>query len=164
MSGTKYAKHADQGPLLRESVTRPHGSSAGASAPPALHEQLNFSVQYGLPEYVSFMWQHAGFLIRRRRIGMLASYWLLSKSTSAAMHFVLQGRSRRMYDFTVDEHGIIRACGTGVTLVPWADVQAIRRYSRGFLLVLLRGTLPIPYRCLSASQTAVMDAITARLR
>jgi len=160
-------------PLRRESVS-PAASridsplsdlpALGASSAPS-PDQLHFTVRYALPEYVSFMWQHAGYLIRRRRIGRLASWWMLSKSTSAAaMHFVAQGRARHLYDFTIDEHGIVRASGTGVTLVPWADVSAIRTYTRGFMLVLKRGTLPIPYRCLSSAQAGAMQAFAATVK
>ncbi|MDQ1919879.1 YcxB family protein [Massilia pseudoviolaceinigra] len=121
--------------------------------PAAAPETVQFSVRYSLPEYVSFMWQHAGYIIRRRRIGTLATYWMQTKSTSsAALHFVTQGRSRNTYEFTIDTHGIVRASGSGVTLVPWGDVCSIRRYSRGFMMVLKRGTLPVPFRCLNAAQ------------
>lgn len=138
--------------------------AAPASGAPQAGE-LHFTVRYALPEYVSFMWQHAGYLIRRRRIGRLASWWMLFKSTSAAaMHFVIQGRSRHLYNFTIDTHGIIRTSGTGVTLVPWADVSVIRRYSRGYMMVLKRGTLPIPFRCLSGAQAGIMDVFAASLR
>jgi hypothetical protein len=126
---------------------------------------MHFKVRYALPEYVSFMWQHAGYIIRRRRIGRLATWWMLTKSTAAAaMHFVLQGRSRHLYDFTIDQHGIIRTSGTGVTLVPWTDVSAIRRYSRGYMLVLKRGTLPIPFRCLSGVQSSTMEGFASSLK
>ena len=120
---------------------------------------LEFSVRYSLLEYVSFMWQHAGFLIRRRRIGRLATYYMLTKSTSvSAFHFVTQGRSHRTYAFTVDAHGIVRSTPGGVTLIGWEDVLAIRTYSRGYMLVLRRGTLPIPFRCLNGEQVDCMAA------
>jgi hypothetical protein len=159
-------------PLMRESalpgvgrLDGPLGELPAAASPAQSEHQLRFTVRYALPEYVSFMWQHAGYLIRRRRIGRLASWWMLCKSTAAAaMHFVAQGRSRRLYDFTVDAHGIIRASGTGVTLVPWSDVSAIRTYSRGYMLVLKRGTLPIPYRCLDRTQAGAMQAYAATLK
>ena len=80
------------------------------------------------------------------------------------MHFVTQGRSRHLYEFSIDEHGIIRTSGTGVTLVPWADVSAIRRYSRGYMMVLNRGTLPIPLRCLSGAQAGVMEMFASSLK
>ena len=63
-----------------------------------------------------------------------------------------------------DEHGIVRSSGTGVTLVPWGDVSAVRSYSCGYMLVLKRGTLPIPFRCLSATQAGAMDCFAAALR
>jgi len=157
------------GPLMRETVApvpvalRNDVALPGSIAPHAC--ELHFTVRYALPEYVSFMWQHAAYLIRRRRVGRVAGYWLLTKSTSAAaMHFVAQGRSRHLYEFTIDEHGIVRTNGAGVTLVPWSDVGAIRRYSCGYVVVLARGTLPIPFRCLSKAQSAGMEAFAATVK
>lgn len=166
---TQYSGGGPVGaPFRRESAAsapaRVDGPAADAGLAPQ-REQLHFTVRYALPEYTSFMWQHAGYLIRRRRVGRMASWWLLSKSTAAAaMHFVVQGRARHLYDFTIDQHGIIRGNGNGVTLVPWSDVSAIRRYSCGYMMVLKRGTLPIPFRCLDQAQAAAMDAYAATLK
>jgi hypothetical protein len=116
---------------------------------------ITFSVRYGFLEYVSFMWQHAHYLIRRRRIAAPACWYMQCKTTwSAALHFFLQGRSRVTYDFTIDRHGIVRTGPSGVTLIGWDDVMAMRIYSRGRMLLLKRGTLPIPARCLDQAQTA----------
>ncbi|MES2016086.1 MAG: YcxB family protein [Pseudomonadota bacterium] len=158
-----------QTPLGRDSATpgpvRGDACQGGAAQASTHTGQLHFTVRYGLSEYVSFMWQHAAYLIRRRRIGRLAGGWMLTKSTaSSTLHFILQGRSRTLYDFTIDVHGVVRASGTGVTLVPWADVRAIRRYSRGYLMVLKRGTLPIPLRCLDGAQAIAMDAFAATVK
>jgi hypothetical protein len=138
-----------------------HGDGhANAAALP-----LEFSVRYSLGEYVSFMWQHARYLIHRRRIGALASWYMLVKSTwSAGFHFVMQGRSRHTYGFTIDQHGIVRTGPGGVTLIGWEDVSAIRSYSRGRLLVLKRGTLPIPARCLDRQQSDSLAAYAASVR
>lgn len=126
---------------------------------------LQFSVRYALPEYVSFMWQHAGYLIRRRRVGRATGWYLLARSTSAAaLHFVVQGRASRVYDFTIDQHGILRSSTAGVTVLGWGDVKGVRRYSRGYLLMLKQGTLPIPYRCLGADQAARFDGFAAAIR
>ena len=125
---------------------------------------LHFFVRYSLREYIGFMWQHGGFLIRRRRIRFPASLYLRLKSTlSAALHFVMLGRGRRTYEFTIDQHGIVRTSG-GVTLIGWEDVLSVRTYSRGFMMVLKRGTLPIPYRALSDGQTAAMKELAAARR
>lgn len=116
---------------------------------------IEFSVRYGVREYVAFMWQHAGYLIRRRRIAAPASWYMQCKSTwSAAFHFIVQGRSRITYLFTIDRHGIVRTGPSGVTLIVWADVTGMRSYSRGRMLLLKRGTLPLPARCLNAAQSA----------
>lgn len=151
------------GPVRMDAPTGGMAPAGTGEAPQ--RDQLHFTVRYALPEYVSFMWQHGGYLIRRRRIGRLASWWMLSKSTSAAaMHFVTQGRARHLYDFVIDAHGIVRTSGTGVTLVPWSDVSAIRRYSCGYIMVLKRGTLPIPFRCLDGAQAAAMESYAAMLK
>jgi hypothetical protein len=142
----------------------PADMPAPAAAPPVPLSELHFFVRYTLGEYISFMWEHGGFLIRRRRIRFPASLYLRLKSTlSAALHFVLLGRGRRTYEFTIDQHGIVRTSG-GVTLIGWEDVMSVRTYSRGFMMVLKRGTLPIPYRALSDGQTGAMKELAAARR
>lgn len=132
--------------------------------PPVPLSGLHFFVRYTLGEYLSFMWDHAGFLIRRRRIRWPASLYLRLKSTlSAALHFVMLGRGRRTYEFTIDQHGIVRTSG-GVTLIGWEDVIGVRTYTRGFMMVLKRGTLPIPYRALSDAQRGAMKELAAARR
>src|SRR3712207_1007074 len=37
---------------------------------------LHFFVRYTLPEYIGFMWQHGGYLIKRRHIRWPASLYL----------------------------------------------------------------------------------------
>ena len=76
----------------------------------------------------------------------------------------LQTISVQPAQYAVDAHGIVRSCGSGVTLIPWSDVSAIRRYPRGYLMVLKRGTLPIPYRCLAGAQASAMDGFAVTLR
>jgi hypothetical protein len=125
---------------------------------------LHFFVRYSLRVYIAFMWQHGGYLIRRRHIRWPASLYLRVKSTaSAAFNFVMLGRGRRTYEFTIDRHGIVRTSG-GVTLIGWADVTAVRTYSRGFMMVLKRGTLPIPFRCLDEAQQGAMRLLAQARR
>ncbi|MGG7604441.1 YcxB family protein [Massilia sp. BKSP1R2A-1] len=143
--------------------TAPAEPPLAAAAPVPLSE-LHFFVRYTLGEYISFMWQHGGYLIRRRRIRFPASLYLRLKSTlGAATHFVLLGRGRRTYEFTIDQHGIVRTSG-GVTLIGWEDVTAVRSYTRGFMMILKRGTLPIPYRALSDAQMGAMKQLAAARR
>jgi hypothetical protein len=142
--------------------------AASALAAPALAPvpfALHFLVRYTLAEYTGFMWQHAGFLIRRRRVGPINSAYLRLKSTlMAAVHFILLRRGSRTYEMTIDFHGIVRVSDSGVTLIAWRDVRAIRRYQNGFLMILARGTLPIPYRCLNQDDIAGMRGFARALR
>jgi len=132
-----------------------------AAVPFALH----FLVRYTLAEYTGFMWQHAGYLIRRRRVGRFNSHYLRIKSTfTAALHFILLRRGSRTYEMTIDEHGIVRVSDSGVTLIGWDDVRLIRRYRNGFLMILKRGTLPIPYRCLKPDDIAAMRGFATTLK
>lgn len=126
---------------------------------------LQFEVRYALLEYVSFMWQHGRYVIRRRRIGRIGSAFMLATSTArAALNFIMQGRSRRTYEFTIDGDGIVRCSRGGVSLISWSDVRAIRSYSRGFMIMLRQGTLPIPFRCLNGEQTSALGAYAASLK
>lgn len=128
--------------------------------PPAALCSLHFWVRYTLGEYVGFMWEHGGYLVRRRRIRWPMGAWLRFKSTlSAATHFMLLRRGRRTYEFQIDQHGIVRTSDTGVSLIGWDDVQRIRTYSKGFMMVLKRGTLPIPFRCLNKEEVSTMRGI-----
>ena len=141
-------------------------SSTASSLPAVVAKlgELHFFVRYSLLEYIAFMWQHGGFLIRRRRIRWPASLYLRIKSTAAAaLNFVLLGRGKRTYEFTIDRHGIVRTSG-GVTLIDWSDVTAVRTYSSGFMMVLKRGTLPIPYRCLDETQQRGMQILAEARR
>jgi hypothetical protein len=153
-AGALVQQHDDDAVLFSSAAA---ASSPQVALPTAGSCELNFSVRYRLGEYASFMWQHGRHLIRRRRVGFPAAWYLLVKSTATALlHFILLGRSRRTYEFTVDQHGIVRSTGTGVTLIDWADVMAMREYARGPMLVLKRGTLPIPSRCLQPGQLAAL--------
>jgi hypothetical protein len=131
----------------------------------ALPFSLHFLVRYTLGEYLGFMWQHAGYLVRRRRVGGLNGAWLQCKSTfTAGLHFILLRRGSRTYEMTIDAHGIVRVSDSGVTLIGWDDVRLIRRYRNGFLMLLKRGTLPIPYRCLSEGEIAELRTFATTLR
>lgn len=135
------------------------------TAPAPVPFALHFLVRYTLAEYTGFMWQHAGYLIRRRRVGALNSRYLRLKSTfMAALHFVLLRRGSRTYDMTIDTHGIVRVSDAGVTLIGWDDVRLIRRYKQGFVMVLQRGTLPIPYRCLQPDEISALRSFAQTLK
>jgi hypothetical protein len=72
---------------------------------------------------------------------------------------VLLRRGRRTYELTFDEHGIVRTSDSGVTLIDWEDVSGVRAYSRGLMMVLRRGTLPIPFRCLKGDEAGILRSL-----
>jgi hypothetical protein len=151
-------------------LAEPHVADLGADAmpaasiptvhPPAAAHSLHFWVRYTLFEYLGFMWEHGGYLIHRRRIRWPMGFYLRIRSTlAAAVHFILLRRGRRTYEFQIDQHGIVRTSDTGVSLIGWDDVNRIRTYTKGFMLILKRGTLPIPFRCLSRDEIDAMRGI-----
>ena len=165
-SRTRGGGNVDDGPALMEPDIAHLGADAMPAAsipvvhPPAAAHSLHFWVRYSLFEYMGFMWEHGGYLIHRRHIRWPAGFYLRLKSTlAAAVHFILLRRGRRTYEFQIDQHGIVRTSDTGVSLIGWDDVNRIRSYSKGFMLVLKRGTLPIPFRCLSRDEADSMRRI-----
>jgi hypothetical protein len=155
----QHAQHVLELPI--EQTTPDIGLPFAVALPFALH----FLVRYTLGEYLGFMWQHAGWLIRRRRVGRINGSYLRVKSTfMAALHFILLRRGSRTYEMTLDAHGIMRVSDSGVTLIGWHDVRLVRRYRHGFLLVLKLGTLPIPYRCLKQDEITALRSFAASLK
>lgn len=175
MSGFNQSKQASGAPAAFSgqghsvSMPMPPGAANDATLS-TLHDNpdrapMVFNVQYSLAEYTGFMWEHGGYLIRRRKLGFLRTQLMLLKTTgSAALHFAAAGRGKLVYEFTIDDHGIVRSCARGVTLIGWDDVIRIRRYRRGYLMVLKRGTLPIPYRCLGPQEVAGMERYAEMLK
>ena len=160
----QHKEHALELPI--EEVPPEMSAPFAATVPPgAMPFALHFLVRYTLGEYTGFMWQHAGYLIRRRRVGRINSHYLRIKSTfMAALHFILLRRGSRTYEMTIDQHGIVRVSDSGVTLIGWDDVRLIRRYRNGFLMILKRGTLPIPYRCLQQDEITALRGFATSLK
>jgi len=55
-------------------------------------------------------------------------------------------------EFMIDGAGIERTTKQGTLRRRWDEVTSVRRYSRGYLLMLRRGAIPIPFRCLDGGQ------------
>lgn len=58
--------------------------------------------------------------------------------------------------FRIDATGIRRTSRSGTLVRAWADIDGVRRYRHGYLLMLGRGGMPIPYRCLDRKQQATL--------
>lgn len=66
--------------------------------------------------------------------------------------FLLKQRHMPRSEFVIDGAGIERTTRQGTLRRGWDEVTAVRRYSRGYLLMLRRGAIPIPFRCLDSGQ------------
>jgi len=66
--------------------------------------------------------------------------------------FLLKQRRMPRSEFVIDGAGIERTTKQGTLRRGWDEVTAVRRYSRGYLLMLRRGAIPIPFRCLDGGQ------------
>lgn len=77
-------------------------------------------------------------------------FWMLVLGTPI---FLFKKRRMPSCSFRIDGGGIERSSRTGTLVRAWSDVAAVRRYRRGYLLLLDKGALPIPYRCLDRGQS-----------
>lgn len=76
-------------------------------------------------------------------------FWMLVLGTPI---FLFKKRRMSACSFRIDGGGIERTSRTGTFVRAWSDVAAVRRYRRGYLLLLDKQALPIPYRCLDQAQ------------
>src|SRR5471032_3452250 len=126
---------------------------------------ISFSVSYTLREYLSFVRDHlpVGIALlapegKKKRAPSKAVYPFVL--AFAAVVFFFKKRAMPVCDFVIDEKEIRRTTRGGTLVVPWSDLIAVRRYSRGFLLDKgTKGAMPLPYRCFSAEQMAAMEGL-----
>ncbi|HYD81543.1 MAG TPA: YcxB family protein [Paucimonas sp.] len=134
---------------------------------------VTFSVSYTLREYLSFAREHGAALLaeRRRREGKPVPYgqefrlpfhvrWAINLSSSIA--FYLKHRQMPVCDFAIDERSIRRVAANGRLIVPWAEVVAIHRYSRGYLVARSNGAMPLPFRCLNPEQATLLEELVVK--
>lgn len=79
---------------------------------------------------------------------------------------IFLAKQRRMPScaFRIDAAGIARTSRRGTLVRAWPDVAAVRRYRRGYLLLLHKGAVPIPMRCMDhAQQEAFRRLVQQRL-
>nr|WP_314540484.1 YcxB family protein [uncultured Massilia sp.] len=76
-------------------------------------------------------------------------FWMLVLGTPI---FLFKKWRMPSCSFRIDGAGIERTSRAGTFVRAWSDVAAVRRYRRGYLLLLDKGAVPIPYRCLDQTQ------------
>lgn len=75
--------------------------------------------------------------------------------------FLFKQRRMPRSEFVIDGSGIERTTKQGTLRRRWDEVTAVRRYSRGYLLILRRGAIPIPLGCLDGGQQERLRALMA---
>jgi class 3 adenylate cyclase len=118
-------------------------------------DTVQFEVAYQLGEYRQFVIEYVRHL-RGRREGFLGRMFL---SMFAAPVFLFKVSKVGRCSFALDSERIVRTSKIGKLTIPWADVVAVHRYTPGLLIEKQRGGVPIPYRCLTPSQRASVEAL-----
>jgi len=91
---------------------------------------VQFDVEYRLSEYRAFVLDHFA-TVTHKRPGFFTSIFV---SAVAAITFALKKYKMPLCSFEIDEGGIRRRTKAGEISVPWSEVAAIHKYSRGLLI------------------------------
>lgn len=128
----------------------------GAVAPPVpAAESLEFEVACTLAEYLGIVRGHLAFTLRR-----LPRLVRLRRMLVPLALALLSGWSLPAYAYRIDTAGIVRTTPSGTMTRSWAQVDAVRRYRQGYLLLSGEDGMPIPHRCLDARQQALFRRLT----
>ena len=129
-------------------------------------EPITFSVTFSLKEYLHFVKNHALVVINKELItrGKPARdkvpLWLsLLILLPAATGFYFKKRAMPVCAFKIDADGIERTTNARRYAVPWERVVAIHKYPQGTLFAGATGAMPVPNRCLDASQLLRLNAL-----
>ena len=115
-------------------------------------QPISFTVRYGLAEYMSVVTDIAGTRGVRSRLGR-ALLWLVAPPI-----FLYKKSKVGDCRFTLTSEQLERKSKDGRKTVPWADVLRIHRLSRGYLVELAEGAMPLPYRCFGADQRSAFES------
>lgn len=133
-------------------------------APPPVDAPIRFSVAYGLGEYLSIVRDRLDFLarrdkpgVRRRPGGRLAT--AVCVAMFATPIFYMKKRRMPVCEFRIDASGIERSTRQGLFVRRWDQVEGVRRYRRGYLVMFAQGAIPIPFRCLTGEQRERLRAL-----
>ncbi|MGH8127140.1 MAG: YcxB family protein [Gammaproteobacteria bacterium] len=131
----------------------------------------SFKVAYRLNEYLSIFCEYALIYkdakVRKKskwaaKVSKLRWYEYIVLTIVGTLAFFYKVNKVGVCVFDIDENQIKRTCKLGVIRLPWADVVAIHRLSRAYLVEKARGGMPLPYRCLTAEQATALDGLMRR--
>ncbi len=79
----------------------------------------------------------------------LTGFWVALLATPV---FYMKKRRMPLCVFEIDAAGIVRPTRSGQLVRRWDEVEAVRRCRQGYLVIVESGAMPIPLRCLTATQ------------
>lgn len=115
---------------------------------------IEFSVTYRLREYLDFVTEHSfdtEEALRSTR-GLKRHLIKMAQRAIATIGFFYKMSRVGPCHFVIDVAGLNRRSKNGEGSVPWSRVKAVHTYTRGFLVELESGAMPIPFRVLSDQQ------------
>jgi hypothetical protein len=137
------------------------------AAAPLSAQAIRFDVVYTLSEYLGFLRDHLSFTLRHapkpmrlRRIGIPLACACIT--LIGIPIFLAKKRRMPHCAFRIDAGGIERSSRAGTLVRRWADIDGVRRYRRGFLVMYERGAMPIPFRCLDRGQEAAFRRLASK--
>jgi hypothetical protein len=133
---------------------------------------VSASVNYRLNEYLSIVADHLLIEIRRHanrkgkpgpaRLPLSARLSLLTLFPLVYWH---KKRAVGTCNFSIDDKEIRRQSKSGAFAVPWAEITEVHRHTVAYLLISIRGGLPLPYRCFEGSaREAIEELVRTRER
>ncbi len=124
--------------------------------------KVTFTVSYTLSEYLGILANHvcAHISSTAKRPPTRVSRWIVYASLAVLGPplFFFKRRAMPTLSFTFDASGIERVSAAGTQRHPWCEVKAVKRYTKGYLLLFADQGMPIPHRCLNANQSSVLRA------
>lgn len=132
------------------------------------NQPVKTTVTYRLQEYLAIVQEYARYAIAGEKLKIKpyqvkepvpALGWMarLGIRSFATLAFMVKSRRVGTCQFTFDETGLSRQCKTGEMKVAWNQVERVFRLREGYLFAKQSGGLPLPYRCLSAEDRAVLE-------
>jgi hypothetical protein len=134
----------------------------GTPAPESDRISISVSFSYRLSEYLSILTDLvAGQTQDPSKPASAISRFVLHASiiVIGTPLFYFKRRAMPHLTFHFDDKGIVRVSRAGTRYHAWASVKGVKRCTKGYVILLADQAMPLPYRCMDASQSTVFEAL-----
>lgn len=134
-----------------------HGTSA--------NETIEFTVRYRFCEWLAFV--RPSMLEEIQAEGKLPGrtqlpWWVVAMALPMlGPIFFYKKFKLPVCTFSIGRDCITRQAGGSTKQVAWSEVKRVKAYPPGYLLCMEKGGMPIPFRCLAASQRSDLERLFA---